>query len=46
MVNKLTKNVTDAHLQEIFGAFGRIHRVEMALDDKCKYHDLPFFVHD
>ncbi|GET04352.1 serine/arginine-rich splicing factor SR45-like isoform X1 [Rhizophagus clarus] len=34
MVNKLTKNVTDAHLQEIFGAFGRIHRVEMALDDK------------
>ncbi|CAI2178205.1 13473_t:CDS:2 [Funneliformis geosporum] len=26
MVNKLTKNVTDAHLNEIFGAFGRIHR--------------------
>ncbi|CAG8584577.1 16995_t:CDS:2 [Funneliformis caledonium] len=36
LVNKLTKNVTDAHLNEIFGAFGRIHRVEMALDDKCK----------
>ncbi|CAG8588586.1 4374_t:CDS:2 [Funneliformis mosseae] len=26
LVNKLTKNVTDAHLNEIFGAFGRIHR--------------------
>ncbi|CAJ0763840.1 22660_t:CDS:2 [Entrophospora sp. SA101] len=34
MVNKLTKNVKEAHLQEIFGAFGRINRIEVLIDEK------------
>ncbi|RIB12106.1 hypothetical protein C2G38_1904644, partial [Gigaspora rosea] len=29
-VSKLTKNVTDSHLQEIFGSYGRIRTIEMA----------------
>ncbi|CAJ0923268.1 13320_t:CDS:2 [Entrophospora sp. SA101] len=36
MVNKLTKNVKEAHLQEIFGAFGRINRIEVLIDEKLK----------
>src|SRR5437763_367219 len=35
VVNKLTKNVKEAHLQEIFGAFGRINRIEVLIDEKC-----------
>jgi len=36
MVTHLTKNVNKGHLQEIFGNFGKVKRVEFAIDHKTK----------
>lgn len=32
VVEKLTRNVTEAHLQEIFGAYGRIHSIDIPMN--------------
>ncbi|KEF59126.1 uncharacterized protein A1O9_03970, partial [Exophiala aquamarina CBS 119918] len=32
VIEKLTKNVTEAHLREIFGAYGRIESIDLPLN--------------
>lgn len=36
MVEKLTKNVTEAHLREIFGSFGDIEYLDLPVNRACK----------
>lgn len=38
MVEKLTKNVTEAHLHEIFGSYGRIETIDLPLNRQCMYN--------
>lgn len=38
VVEKLTKNVTEAHLREIFGSYGRIESIDLPLNKQCTYH--------
>jgi len=35
VVEKLTKNVTEEHIAEIFGAYGEIKKVEMPMNRQC-----------
>jgi RNA-binding protein with serine-rich domain 1 len=37
VVEKLTKNVTEAHLKEIFGTYGSIVDLDMPLNRACKF---------
>jgi RNA-binding protein with serine-rich domain 1 len=37
VVEKLTKNVTEAHLREIFGSYGRIESIDLPLNKQCTY---------
>ena len=37
VVEKLTKNVTEAHLREIFGAYGRIESIDLPLNKQCTF---------
>ena len=37
LVEKLTKNATVAHLNEIFGAYGHINGIDMPTNKKCLY---------
>lgn len=39
VVEQLTKNVTEAHLQEIFGSYGRIESIDMPLNRQCEFGD-------
>jgi len=41
VVEKLTKNVTEAHLREIFGSYGEIESLDLPMNRQCKYND-PF----
>jgi RNA-binding protein with serine-rich domain 1 len=36
VVEKLTKNVTEAHLREIFGSYGSIESIDLPLNRQCK----------
>ena len=35
MVEKLTKNVNEEHLREIFGAYGPIQEVDLPMNRQC-----------
>lgn len=41
MVEKLTKNVNEDHLREIFGAYGPIRDVELPMNRQCQ-SPIPF----
>jgi RNA-binding protein with serine-rich domain 1 len=43
VVEKLTKNVTDAHLREIFGSYGEIESLELPMNRQCEYFHLRCF---
>ena len=36
VVEKITRNVNEAHLREIFGSYGRIESVEVPMNRQCK----------
>lgn len=36
VIEKLTKNVTEAHISEIFSAYGDIKVVDMPLNRQCR----------
>lgn len=38
VVEKLTKNVNEAHLREIFGSYGSISDLDMPMNRQCKHH--------
>jgi len=40
VVEKLTKNVNENHLREIFGAYGPIRDLDMPMNRQCT-HSLP-----
>lgn len=41
MVERLTKNVTEDHLREIFGQYGEIHDMDVPLSRQCKLPTYP-----
>lgn len=41
VVEKLSKNVTEAHLREIFEAYGSVRDIELPMNRQCKSSD-PF----
>lgn len=42
VIEKLTKNVTEEHIREIFGAYGDIKFVDMPVNPHCTFIK-PFF---
>lgn len=38
VVEKLTKNVTEEHVREIFGGFGDIEYLDVPVNKACKAH--------
>lgn len=36
VVEKLTKNVTESHIREIFGGFGEIEYLDLPINKACK----------
>ena len=36
VIEKLTKNVNEAHIREIFGTFGTIQDIDMPVNRQCK----------
>jgi RNA-binding protein with serine-rich domain 1 len=41
VVEKLTKNVTEGHLREIFGSYGQIEAIDLPLNRQCKLSTVP-----
>lgn len=37
VIEKLTKNVTEGHLREIFGSYGQISSIDLPLNKQCEY---------
>ena len=35
-MEKLTKNVNEAHLREIFGSYGQIESIDVPLNKQCE----------
>jgi len=35
-VEHLTRNITKKHVEEIFGIYGKVKKVELAVDEKVK----------
>ena len=38
VVEKLTRNVNEGHLREIFGSYGRIETIDLPMNKQCKQH--------
>ena len=36
MVEKLTKNVNEGHLQEIFGSYGPVKEIDLPMNRQCE----------
>lgn len=45
VVEKLTKNVNENHLREIFGTYGPIKDVDLPISRQCKPRSCPIFEH-
>jgi len=45
-IKNLTRNITEKHIEEIFGVYGKIERVDMGIDPKVKlplgYGDITY----
>lgn len=39
VVEKLTRNVNEGHLREIFGTYGRIESIDLPLNKQCEFAD-------
>jgi RNA recognition motif-containing protein len=37
VVEKLTRNVNEGHLREIFGSYGRIESIDLPLNKQCEF---------
>jgi len=37
VVEKLTKNITEDHLREIFGTYGTVQDIDMPINPICEY---------
>ncbi|KAL9128567.1 MAG: hypothetical protein Q9175_007498 [Cornicularia normoerica] len=42
VVEKLTKNVNEGHLREIFGAYGSIRELDLPMNRQCQYFALSY----
>ena len=46
VIEKLTKNVTGAHLREVFGSFGEIQSIDLPMNRACKQRTTLLFLHN
>lgn len=44
VIEKLTKNVNEDHLREIFGAYGQIRDLDMPMNRQCKLLSIVLFL--
>lgn len=43
VVERLSKNINEQHLYEIFGQYGRIKDLDLPINRTCKVVELTFF---
>ena len=41
VINNLTRNVVEAHLQSVFGFYGEVVKIDLPIYVKCAYHMPP-----